>query len=174
MVMLIGQVARDQFDREAFQEIDYRDMFGQVTKWVAQIEDAERIPEYIARAFHTAMSGRPGPVALALPEDMLRDRVAVSDTAPYAVHRGHPSPHAMQALRAMLAEAQKPLLLVGGGGWEQGACDDIRRFAEANNLPTMASFRCLDFGTTVRPSMSATSRPAPIRSWPRPCAIATC
>ena len=145
MVMLIGQVARDQFDREAFQEIDYRDMFGQVTKWVAQIEDAERIPEYIARAFHTAMSGRPGPVALALPEDMLRDRVAVSDTAPYAVHRGHPSPHAMQALGAMLAEAKKPLLLVGGGGWEQGACDDIRHFAEANNLPMMASFRCLDF-----------------------------
>ena len=145
MVMLIGQVARDQFDREAFQEIDYRDMFGQVTKWVAQIDDAERIPEYIARAFHTAMSGRPGPVALALPEDMLRDRVAVSDTAPYAVHRAHPSAHAMQALRAMLAEAQKPLMLIGGGGWEQGASDHIRQFAAANNVPVMASFRCLDF-----------------------------
>ena len=144
MVMLIGQVARDQFDREAFQEIDYRQMFGQVTKWVAQIENAERIPEYIARAFHTAMSGSPGPVALALPEDMLRDRVATADTAPYAVHRGHPSAHAMQALRGMLEEARKPLLLVGGGGWEQGAVDDIRTFAEANNLPVMASFRCLD------------------------------
>jgi acetolactate synthase I/II/III large subunit len=144
MIMLIGQVARDQFDREAFQEIDYRQMFGQVTKWVAQIEDAERIPEYIARAFHVAMSGRPGPVALALPEDMLRDRVAVNDTAPYAVHRAYPSPDAMQKLRGLMGEAKKPLLLVGGGGWGQSAVDDIRSFAEANNLPMMASFRCLD------------------------------
>ena len=144
MIMLIGQVARDQWDREAFQEIDYRDMFGQVTKWVAQIEDAERIPEYIARAFHIAMSGRPGPVALALPEDMLRDRVATPDTAPYAVHRGYPSPQSMQKLRGMLAEAKKPLLLVGGGGWGQEAVDNIQAFATANNLPVVASFRCLD------------------------------
>jgi acetolactate synthase-1/2/3 large subunit len=145
MIMLIGQVARDQFDREAFQEIDYRRMFGQVTKWTAQIEDAARIPEYIARAFHVAMSGRPGPVALALPEDMLRDRVAVSNTPAYAVHRSSPSNDAMDSLRQMMAEASKPLLLVGGGGWDQAACDDIMAFAQQNNLPTMASFRCLDF-----------------------------
>lgn len=145
MIMLIGQVARDQFDREAFQEIDYRRMFGQVAKWVAQIEDAERIPEYVARAYHTAMSGRPGPVVLALPEDMLRDRVAVSDTAPYAIHRAFPSDHSMQAMRGLLADAEKPLLLVGGGGWDQAASDNIQAFAKANNLPTMASFRCLDF-----------------------------
>ena len=76
MVILVGQVARDQMDREAFQEIDYRRMYGQLAKWVAQIETADRIPEYMARAFATATSGRPGPVVLALPEDMLRDRVA--------------------------------------------------------------------------------------------------
>ena len=134
MIMLIGQVARDQFDREAFQEIDYRRMFGQVAKWVGQIEDAERIPEYVARAYHTAMSGRPGPVVLALPEDMLRDRVAVSDTAPYAIHRSHPGDASMQAMRGMLAEAERPLLLVGGGGWDQAASDNIQAFAKANNI----------------------------------------
>ena len=145
MIMLIGQVARDQFDREAFQEIDYRRMFGQVAKWVGQIEDAERIPEYVARAYHTATSGRPGPVVLALPEDMLRDRVAVADTAPFSSHRSYPSADSMDAMRGMLAEAQKPLMLVGGGGWTQEASDDIQAFAHANNLPVMASFRCLDF-----------------------------
>jgi len=145
LVMLIGQVARDQFDREAFQEIDYRRMFGQVTKWTAQIEDASRIPEYVARAFRTAMSGRPGPVALALPEDMLRDRVAVDDTLPFAVTRSYPSPHSMVGISHLLGEAKKPLLLVGGGGWEQATVDNIVAFARVQNLPTMASFRCLDF-----------------------------
>ena len=144
MVMLIGQVARDQFDREAFQEIDYRRMFGQVTKWVAQIEDAARIPEYLARAFRTAMSGRPGPVALALPEDMLRDRVAVGDTGPYRAVRAAPGPEDMAELRAMLAGAKRPMMLVGGGGWTPEASEDIVAFAEANNLPTACSFRRLD------------------------------
>ena len=144
MVMLIGQVARDQFDREAFQEIDYRRMFGQVTKWVAQIEDADRIPEYLARAFRTATSGRPGPVALALPEDMLRDRVAVGDTGPYRTVRAAPGPGDMAELGAMLAEAKRPMMLVGGGGWTPGASEDIVAFAEANDLPTACSFRRLD------------------------------
>ena len=145
MIMLIGQVARDQFDREAFQEIDYRRMFGEVTKWVAQIEDAARIPEYVARAFHVATSGRPGPVALALPEDMLRDRVAVSDTPTYRPHRASPSPADMSAFRERLAGASKPLMLVGGGGWGAEASADMQAFAQANNIPVMASFRCLDF-----------------------------
>lgn len=144
MVMLIGQVARDQFDREAFQEIDYRRMFGQVTKWVAQIEDADRIPEYLARAFRTATSGRPGPVALALPEDMLRDRVAVGDTGPYRTVRAAPGPEDMAELGSMLAGAERPMLLVGGGGWTPRASADIVAFAEANDLPTACSFRRLD------------------------------
>lgn len=144
MVMLVGQVARDQMDREAFQEIDYRRMYGQLAKWVAQIESADRIPEYMARAFHTATSGRPGPVVLALPEDMLRDRVAVGDTAPYQVVRAHPGAADLRRLRAMLAEAKRPMMLVGGGGWTEQACADIVAFAEANEIPTCCSFRRLD------------------------------
>jgi len=144
MVMLVGQVARDQMDREAFQEIDYRRMFGQVAKWVAQIETADRIPEYIARAFHTATSGRPGPVVLALPEDMLRDHVAVADAARYQTVRANPGPADLETLRGMLAEAERPLMLVGGGGWSDAAAADIVAFAEANDIPTLCSFRRLD------------------------------
>lgn len=144
LIMLIGQVARDQFDREAFQEIDYRRMLGQVTKWTAQIESVDRIPEYLARAFMTAMSGRPGPVALALPEDMLRDFSSVANAAPYRMTRAAPAPAAMADLRAMLAEAKKPLLVVGGGGWTEAAADDIQAFAAANDLPVACSFRRLD------------------------------
>ena len=144
MVMLVGQVARDQMDREAFQEIDYRRMYGQLAKWVAQIESAERIPEYMARAFHTATSGRPGPVVLALPEDMLRDRVAVPDTQPYQVVRAHPGEADMERMRGMLAEAEKPFIVVGGGGWTEAACADMVAFAEANDIPVCCSFRRLD------------------------------
>lgn len=144
MIMLIGQVARDQMDREAFQEIDYRRMFGEVTKWVAQIDSADRIPEYMARAFHVATSGRPGPVALALPEDMLRDRVAVEDTAPYQVVRASPGAEGMERLRELLAAAQRPVMLVGGGGWTPEACADLVAFADQNDLPTCCSFRRLD------------------------------
>ena len=144
MIMLIGQVARDQFDREAFQEIDYRRMLGQVTKWTAQIESVDRVPEYLARAFSTAMSGRPGPVALALPEDMLRDMTAAGDADPYKTVRPGVDPDEMAALQNMLAQAPNPLMIVGGGGWNQKACNDIVAYAEANNLPTTASFRCQD------------------------------
>jgi acetolactate synthase-1/2/3 large subunit len=142
--MLIGQVARDQFDREAFQEIDYRRMLGQVTKWTAQIEDVERVPEYIARAFSVAMSGRPGPVALALPEDMLRDFSSVADAAPYRYTRAAPSTEDMQAMVEMLKNAERPLLVVGGGGWSQQAADDIQSFAKTWDLPVACSFRRLD------------------------------
>ena len=144
MVILIGQVARDQMDREAFQEIDYRRMYGQLAKWVAQIESADRIPEYMARAFATATSGRPGPVVLALPEDMLRDRVAVPDANPYQVVRAAPAPADMEQLRGMLAEATEPVIVVGGGGWTEQACADMVAFAEANDIPVCCSFRRLD------------------------------
>jgi len=144
LIMLIGQVARDQFDREAFQEIDYRRMLGQVTKWTAQIEDVERVPEYIARAFSVAMSGRPGPVALALPEDMLRDFSSVADAAPYRYTRAAPSTEDMQAMVEMLKNAERPLMVVGGGGWSQQAADDIQSFAKTWDLPVACSFRRLD------------------------------
>ncbi len=144
LIMLIGQVARDQFDREAFQEIDYRRMLGQVTKWTAQIETADRIPEYLARAFQTATSGRPGPVALALPEDMLREFSSTPDAVPFSTVRAAPSPAGVDGVMDMLGKAKRPLMIVGGGGWTQAAADDIEAFAKANDLPVACSFRRLD------------------------------
>lgn len=144
MIILVGQVARDQEEREAFQEIDYRRMFGPMTKWVAQIEDARRIPELVSQAFHRATSGRPGPVVLALPEDMLTDVVEVPDAGPYKVVRGAPDPEDMQKFRNLLVAARHPLVVLGGGGWTKKATDDIRAFIEANHLPVATSFRNAD------------------------------
>ena len=145
MILLIGQVGRATRDREAFQEVDFRRMFGQMAKWVAEIDSAARISEYLSRAFHTAVSGRPGPVVLALPEDMLRETAAVADPAPYARIEAHPSAEQMAALRAMLADAKRPLAIVGGGGWDAQAAERVRRFAEACGLPVAASFRRQDY-----------------------------
>lgn len=145
MILFIGQVARGIADREAFQEIDFRRMFGELAKWVAQIDDAARIPEYISRAFHTATAGRPGPVVLALPEDMLRDQVVVADADPYRKIEAHPGPDDMARLRALLAEARRPFVILGGGGWSAEACSAMRAFAEANALPVGVSFRCQDY-----------------------------
>ena len=144
MILFIGQVARDQTDREAFQEIDYRQMYGPIAKWVAQIEQAERIPEYVNRAFHTATTGRPGPVVLALPEDMLRDVVEVEDVAPAPATVTHPGRPEMQALRDLLGEAERPLMIVGGADWTSGTSKDMQAFAKANNIPTGAAFRRQD------------------------------
>tara|TARA_R110002049_G_scaffold154661_9_gene319329 strand:+ start:4607 stop:6292 length:1686 start_codon:yes stop_codon:yes gene_type:complete len=146
MILFIGQVARHQVEREAFQEIDYRRMFGEMAKWVAQIEDPARVPEYVSHAFHTAMSGRPGPVVLALPEDMLTEEVMEQVTIPGPAHvvQAHPGPDAMADLRAMMETAERPLMILGGGSWTEQASQDIRAFAEANNLPTSVSFRRQD------------------------------
>ena len=144
MILFIGQVARDQQDREAFQEIDYRRMFGEMAKWVAQIETADRIPEYLNRAFHTAMSGRPGPVVLALPEDMLTELASVADTPAYKKVASAPRPEDMDDFRALLSEAQKPLLLIGGGGWSKEASQNVTAFAEKNHLPVACAFRRQD------------------------------
>jgi acetolactate synthase-1/2/3 large subunit len=144
MILLVGQVARDQADREAFQEIDYRRMFAPVAKWVAQIEDAARIPEYLSRAFHTAMSGRPGPVVLALPEDMLRDTATATDAAAAKPVPSSPGRSEMAALREMLEAARRPLMIVGGAGWTERASTDIQAWAKANNIPAGAAFRRQD------------------------------
>ena len=152
MVILIGQVDRDHAEREAFQEIDYRRMFGQITKWVAQIDQPARIPEMVARAFQTAASGRPGPVALALPEDMQREEAAVEDLPPYRVINSHPGPGAMAELGRLLDAAEWPLMLVGGGGWTPDACADIVRFAEAHRLPVCCSFRRQDIFDNAHPN----------------------
>ncbi len=152
MILLVGQVAREASDREAFQEIDYRRMFGQMAKWVVQIEDARRIPELISQAFHTALNGRPGPVVVALPEDMLVDEVEVPDAGPYKVARGAPAPEDMVKLRELLAAAERPMVIVGGGGWTAKACADIKAFIEANDLPVCASFRNQDLFDNRHPN----------------------
>jgi len=152
MVMFVGQVQRDAQDREAFQEIDYRRMFGQLSKWVGQIDDAARIPEMVSHAFHTAMSGRPGPVVLALPEDMQRDMVTVADAGPYKIVRPHPGPDDLDRLQQVLRAAARPILLLGGGGWSPKGVEDIRHFIEHYNLPTAVSFRCQDLLDNTHPN----------------------
>jgi acetolactate synthase-1/2/3 large subunit len=144
MILFIGQVGGDFMDREAFQEVDYRRMYGQMAKWVAQIDRAERIPEYLARAFQVATSGRPGPVVLALPEDMLVSKAAVADTRRYQPVQASPSLEQIGQLRTMLQDARKPMLLLGGGTWNAQACADVQRFAEANALPVTCAFRFQD------------------------------
>jgi acetolactate synthase I/II/III large subunit len=144
MILFIGQVARDQEEREAFQEIDYRRMFGPVAKWAAQIDEAERIPEFVSRAFHVATSGRPGPVVLALPEDMLRDRVAVADIGRYASVQAYPGAQDLDRLDALLARASRPIVVAGGSSWSDEAAQDLRNWAEANRLPVCCSFRRQD------------------------------
>ncbi len=144
LVLFIGQVARGFSEREAFQEIDYRRMFSPIAKWVTQIDDPARVPELLARAFQLAVSGRPGPVVIALPEDMQDEQVAVADAAPYQRVQAHPGAAQIAAMRGLLAAAERPLMIVGGGDWSAGAAEDIRAFAQANRLPAVASFRAQD------------------------------
>jgi acetolactate synthase I/II/III large subunit len=148
MVLFIGQVARDQRDREAFQEVDYRQMFGPGTlgmaKWAAQIDSADRLPEYVARAFHTAMQGRPGPVVLALPEDMLTTPTASSVMPRTTPAIAWPAPGALRDLRQLLLAAKRPFVIAGGSGWDAEACAALQRFAENWELPVGCGFRFQD------------------------------
>ena len=151
-VLFIGQVETGFAEREAFQEIDYRRMFGQMAKWVAQIDRAERVPEFVARAFQTATSGRPGPVVLALPEDMQTGTASVPDALCHQPVNGAPSDVQIAALRRLLGRAQRPLLLLGGTGWTPAACDNIKRFVEANYLPVACAFRYQDLFDNRHPN----------------------
>jgi acetolactate synthase-1/2/3 large subunit len=145
MILLIGQCDREHMDREAFQEIDYRRMFGQMAKWVAQIDDPRRIPEYLSHAFHTATSGRPGPVVLALPEDVLSDACEAVPGAPrYQRIAAAPAPAQIERLRELLAASKKPFVIAGGSGWTSEATADFARFAEAWQLPVGCAFRFQD------------------------------
>jgi len=148
MILFIGQVASEQRDREAFQEVDYRQMFGPGTlgmaKWAAQIDSADRLPEYVARAFHTALQGRPGPVVLALPEDMLTTHTAAPVVPRVQVAAAWPAPGALRDVRALLLAAQRPLVIVGGSGWDAEACLALQRFAENWQLPVGCAFRFQD------------------------------
>src|SRR5690606_23810113 len=129
---------------EAFQEIDYRRMFGQVAKWVAQIDVPERIPEYVARAFQTATSGRQGPVVLALPEDMLTRVAEAEILPPYRRNLTWPDPSRMQEMGGLISAAERPLMLVGGGGWTPEACEQLQQFAASWDLPVACAFRFQD------------------------------
>ncbi|MGI9492685.1 MAG: thiamine pyrophosphate-binding protein [Geminicoccaceae bacterium] len=145
MILFVGQVARSMRDREAFQEIDYRRMFGGIAKWVTEIEDPARVPELVARAFHTACSGRPGPVVIGLPEDMLTEKAASGDASAFQPVQAHPSAGDMARLQEMLNAAERPMMILGGGGWNQHAVDEIRSFAERFDLPVAVSFRRQDY-----------------------------
>jgi len=144
LILFVGQVGNNFAEREAFQEIDYRRMFGPMTKWVAQIDRAERVPEFVARAFQVATSGRAGPVVLALPEDMQSMKSEAGDALCHQPVHGAPSDTQIAALRRLLGRAQKPLMILGGFGWTPAACDNVKRFAEANYLPVSCAFRFQD------------------------------
>ncbi|HEY0856945.1 MAG TPA: thiamine pyrophosphate-binding protein [Albitalea sp.] len=148
MVLFIGQVASDQRDREAFQEVDYRQMFGPGTlgfaKWVGEVHDPDRLPEYVARAFHTAMQGRPGPVVLALPEDMLTEATEAPVLPRVEPALAWPAPGALREVRTMLLAAQRPFVIAGGSGWDAASCNALERFAAAWQLPVGCAFRFQD------------------------------
>ncbi|HSZ12398.1 MAG TPA: thiamine pyrophosphate-binding protein, partial [Rhizomicrobium sp.] len=144
MILFIGQADQSMLDREAFQEIDFRAMFTPLAKWAAEIRDANRIPEYIARAFHMAVSGRPGPVVLSLPEDVLAAACDAPPTKPYVKSELSPSREAMKDFAGMLVRSQRPFVILGGPGWDAKATADARAFVEKFDLPICTSFRAKD------------------------------
>jgi acetolactate synthase I/II/III large subunit len=141
MILFVGQVPREMREREALQELDYRATFGSIAKWVTEIDDPARVPEIISRAFLTASSGRPGPVVIALPEDMQRERVAVADAPPFEPLETWPGATDMVKLQKLLWEAQRPFVIAGGSRWSQAACAALARFAERFALPVATTFR---------------------------------
>jgi acetolactate synthase I/II/III large subunit len=153
MLLLVGQVARETIGREAFQELDYRAVFGSMAKWATQIDRAERVPEIMARAFAVATSGRPGPVVVALPEDMLASQVDVRDARPHRpLAPAAPAAADMARLGELLGAASAPLAIVGEGGWTARTGADVAAFAEAHAVPVAASFRCQDYVDNASPA----------------------
>ena len=145
MILLVGQVPRALRGREAWQEIDYAQTFGGIAKAAWEVDSAERIPEHVARACFLALSGRPGPVVLSLPEDVLAETADVTDGAPVTVEHAAPRPHDLERLGELLATAERPLVVVGEGGWTGETGRDVLAFCEASDLPVASAFRCQDF-----------------------------
>ncbi len=141
MILFVGQVERGMREREAFQEIDYKSFFGGVAKWVAEIDLVSRIPEFVSRAFHVATSGRPGPVVLSLPEDMLFEVGEASFAEPWKQIETHPGAEQLQQLRALLDVAKRPVAIVGGSRWTREACQAFAAFADRECIPVATSFR---------------------------------
>ena len=152
MILFVGQVERDVRGREAFQEIEFRQMFAPIAKWVAEIDDAARIPEYVLRAFQTATSGRPGPVVLSLPEDVLRESCAVADTEPFRAVKTMPNDSMVAEFRVLLEASERPLLILGGSNWTSAGCAAIASFASATGVPVVSSFRRQDLLDNRHPS----------------------
>jgi len=141
LILFVGQIGREMGEREAFQELDYRAVFGSVAKWATQIDDPARIPELISRAFYVAAGGRPGPVVIALPEDMLVERLAVADAPTFEPVEIWPGAGDMVRLQKLLAAAERPIMLMGGSRWSPSACAAVARFAERFALPVATTFR---------------------------------
>jgi len=144
MLVFVGQVGTDMKGREAFQEIDYTHYFGKVAKWVVEIDDADRIPELVARAWTAALSGRPGPVVVALPENMLRAPTAQKPCGPVVLPAPDLSSAQKDQLQACLRAAKRPVVLYGGSGWSSAAARNLEAFAAANDVPLVAAFRFHD------------------------------
>jgi acetolactate synthase-1/2/3 large subunit len=174
LLLLVGQVASDQEEREAFQEVDYRRMFGPLTQWVAQVDRVDRIPELVARALSTACAGRPGPVVLALPEDVLAAETDATDADAFRVARAAPDPAAVEEAAGLLARAERPFAIVGGGGWTAGATAHLQPFLERAGIPAGAAFRrqdaldndspvyAGDVGIGINPKLAARVRDADV------------
>ncbi len=141
LVLLVGQIPHEETDRESFQEVDYRRFFSPIAKWVTQIDDARRIPEQMAHAFDVAVSGRPGPVVVALSEEMQKHVVAVRDIGPQPILPPHPAPDALPRLMEMLARAERPLAILGGSRWTPEGRAAIRDFLVGNDIPVAVAFR---------------------------------
>jgi acetolactate synthase-1/2/3 large subunit len=141
MILFVGQVGRDMRGREAFQELDYGQVFGSIAKWAFEVDEPARLPELVARAFHTACNGRPGPVVIALPEDMLRERAIAADAKPVTPVETWPGLTDMSQLQKLLWAAKRPVALIGGSRWSEGACNALMRFAERFALPVATTFR---------------------------------
>ncbi|MFJ5299430.1 thiamine pyrophosphate-binding protein [Pseudomonas sp. NPDC088368] len=144
MILFVGQIESRFKGREAFQEVDYMQMFGGLAKWATEIDSIERIPEIVSKAFSIALSGRPGPVVIALPEEVLFGSADVADAQPVRVTHAAPDAAALAELRDLLAAAKQPLVIVGGTGWDAGSTQALQRFVHANHLPVAASFRRQD------------------------------
>ena len=152
LIVFVGQVARDMREREAFQELDYRAVFGSMAKWATEIDDPARIPEIVSRAFYTACNGRPGPVVIALPEDMLVERVAVPDAPAFEPVETWPGLADMAKLQKLLWAAKSPIVLAGGSRWSEAATASLARFAERFAVPVATTFRRTHLIDTLHPS----------------------
>lgn len=168
MVIFVGQIETSMRDREAFQELDYRAVFGTMAKWVVEIDDADRVPELVSRAFSTALSGRPGPVVVALPEDMLIQETEALPRGRITPVKAEASAQSLAQVMDMVSQAERPVVIAGGGSWNDEGKAALTRFAEINELPVVVSFRGQDVINNHSPSYigeAAFSLPPEVRAF---------